>query len=284
MDRTPKCLLKISHALPKISGKYRDVAEYILSSPEKIVVGRAKDIAEDCRCDESLIVRFCQKLGYKGFPDLKAALVSEFMPISLKADEEDSPVDSFKRHKSDFLDKNRRSLNDTALMLSEMDIKNAIDILQNSKRIFVIGVGSSGIVASDVQMKLLRLGFPVVYQSDPNLLLMLSGIATKDDCVLAISYTGESAEVICTAQHFKAVGAKVIAVSKFVDSKLAHHANVVLQTASDESVFRLGAMTSRLSQMFVIDFLILSLVMRNVEEYRSNILKTYSVLKESKNL
>jgi DNA-binding MurR/RpiR family transcriptional regulator len=279
MDITPKCLLQIRSILPELSGKYGELANFILANPDKIIRGRVKDIAADCACDESLVVRLCQKLGYKGFPDLKASLASEFLPVGI--DESTHAEGSFEKLKEDFLKKNVLALKDTSSMLSEKDIVKAVKLLASAKRIFVLGVGSSGIVAMDAQMKLFRLGFSVVHQSDPNLLLMLAGLAAKDDCLLAISYTGETESICCAAKHFKETGAKVVALSKFPNSTLSKLADATLLTASDESVFRLGAMTSRLAQMFVIDFLILSLAMRDMDSCQENILKTHSMLKSS---
>lgn len=282
MDRTPKCLLKIRQALPELQGKCLELANYILNSPERIVRGRAKDIASECGCDESLVVRLCQKLGYKGFPDLKASIASEFMPVALDAKAQDTPEGSFKRLKADFLNSNCRSLNDTAAMLSEELVGKAVDILAKSKRVFVLGIGSSGVVAQDAQMKLMRIGLSVIHQSDPSLLQMLAGIAGKDDCLLAISYTGETSEICRAARHFKDVGGSIVAISKFPKSTLSHRSDVTLPTVSDEGVFRLGAMTSRLSQMFVVDFLILALAMRDMDKCQENILKTHLMLKDDK--
>lgn len=282
MDRTPKCLLKIRQAIPELQGKYLELANYILNAPDRIVKGRAKDIAKDCGCDESLVIRLCQKLGYKGFPDLKASIASEFMPVAVESDASGMPEDTFKRVKGEFLSRNCRSLNDTAEMLSEELVGKAVDILANARRVFVLGIGSSGVVAQDAQMKLLRLGLPVVHQSDPSLLQMLSGIASKDDCLLAISYTGETAETCRTARHFKDIGGRIVSICKFPNSTLAGLSDVTLPTASDEGVFRLGAMSSRLAQMFVVDFLMLSLAMRDMDKCRENILKTHLMLKDEK--
>ena len=224
--------------------------------------------------------RFCQKIGCKGFPDLKASIASEFMPVALKGRDSDATAGSFKSLKDDFLAMNSRAIDDTCAMLSEEDVGKAVELLANAKRIFLMGVGSSGIVALDVQMKLLRLGFNVVYQSDPNFLTMLGGLAGHDDALLAISYTGETEETCRVAKHFKRVGGAVVSIGKFPSSRLGRLSDVILRTASEEDVFRIGAMSSRLAQMFISDFLVISLAMRDMGKCQESILKTHSMLKD----
>jgi DNA-binding MurR/RpiR family transcriptional regulator len=267
MNRTPKCLLKIKQSLPALSGKYLDIANYILDNPGRLARARGREIAEACACDDSLIIRFCQKLGFNGFSDLKESLASEFMPVDTSPASFE-PKTGFEKFKAEFLDLNCRALRDTAALAVETEFSKASETLKSSKRIFIFGVGASGVVAIDAQLKLLRLGYDVVQQQDSASMRLLSGLATKSDVLLAISFTGGTAEVCETAERFKERGGKVVAVTNFPDSRLAKCADAVLATAADENVFRIAAMSSRLAQMFVIDMLILSLAMREMENAR----------------
>lgn len=283
MNITPKCLLQIKHVYPDLAGKYRDIADYILAGPEKIVRRKAREIARACRCDESLIIRFCQKIGYSGFSELKMSLAAEFMPVRIAvAEQESSPHDSFARIQRNFLDNNSKVLHDTVSLLNERAVERAARMLSGAKRIFLLGAGASGIVALDVQAKLLRLGFNAIFHQDGDFARLFCGLVEPDDAVLAISFSGATPAVCETAEMARAKKAPVICVTNYPHSRLARMADVRLLTASDEKVFRLGAMTSRIAQLLALDFLMIYMALQNMARSEENVLRTHEMLRPSK--
>ncbi len=62
----------------------------------------------------------------------------------------------------------------------------------------------------------------------------------------------------------KANGAKVIAITRAVESKLAAEADYVLPVAATELIHRSGAMSSRISQLNVVDVLFTAYVNREL--------------------
>ena len=274
MNITPRCILQIQRLHSKLSGKYRDIADCILADPTRIIRNKVRDIAELCSCDDALVIRFCQKLGYSGFSDLKQSLAAEFMPVKVKPTSEDT----FAGLKKDFLDNNVKTLYDTIGLLEEEAVSRAVQILSGAKTIYLLAAGISGIVAEDIQIKLIRLGFKVVFHQDAEFARIFLGLCNPDDAVLAISFSGDTNHVCEMAEIAAKKKVPVIAVSNYPDSKLAKLADVNLLTASDEKIFRLGAMTSRIAQYFVLDFLVISLVSEDLERAEEYILRTHDMI------
>ena len=79
MNTTPVSLLKIKQLYPSFTGNYISIADHILAHPETVVQNKVRDIAECCNCDDAQIIRFCQKIGYKGFSELKATIAADFI-------------------------------------------------------------------------------------------------------------------------------------------------------------------------------------------------------------
>lgn len=276
MDLTPKYIMRVKQAYPALTGKYKAIADQLLGKPEDVLRRKAKELARDCGCDEALVVRFCQKLGYKGFADLKSSVAAEFLPVSPAI--EDGQQNAFAKARAELLDKDVRALRDTASLLREEDMAEAVDILAAARRVHLLGAGASGIVALDVQFKLERLGLATVCHQDASLARSLLGLVKPGDAVLAISFSGETRHVHESAAAAKERGAKVVAITNFPKSSLAMVADATLLTASDEGGFRLGAMTSRLAQCFVLDFLVVGLAMRDLDGSGENILKTHNMI------
>ncbi len=277
MNITPKCILQIKRLHSDLSGKYRDIADCILLDPTRIIRNKVHDIAELCHCDDALVIRFCQKLGYSGFSDLKQSLAAEFMPVKMGRAAAESG-DTFAGLKRDFLENNVKTLHDTIGMLEKEAVAGAVRILSGAKTIYLLASGISGIVAGDIQIKLIRLGFKVVFHQDAEFARIFLGLCNPDDAVLAISFSGETRHVCELAEIAAKKRIPVIAVSNYPHSKLARLAEVNLFTASDEKIFRLGAMTSRIAQYFILDFLIINLVSENMQRAEEYILRTHDMI------
>ena len=85
--------------------------------------------------------------------------------------------------------------------------------------------------------------------------LSLIHILRPEDVGLFISYSGQTEELIKCAEAVKKSGAKMILITRFAASALSDLADYNLYVAANESLFRNGAMSSRISQLNMIDIL-----------------------------
>ncbi len=278
MNITPITLLQIKRRYPGLTGKYRKIADYFLAAPDRIVRHKAREIARDCGCDDSLIIRFCQKIGYGGFSELKTALAAEFMPVPVSARQHVSPDGEFAKTRRDFLENNSKVMHDTISLLDEPAVNQAVQLLAKAGKIFLLGAGASGMVAMDVHAKLLRLGYNAIYHMDADFARIFCGLIDPRDVVLAFSFSGDNRFVCEIAELARDNKTPVICVTNYPHSRLAELSDVRLLTASDEKVFRLGAMSSRIAQLLIADFLVVSLTLRNMARSEKNVLRTHAML------
>ena len=278
MSNTPTCILKMKQAYPTLNGKYRDIADYILASPERIISEKVRDIARACKCDDSQVIRFCKKVGYDGFAAMRTSMATEFMPVGMGPVPDRSDRDAFGRMRREFLENHTRVLNDTVNLIDKESVVRATDILRKAKTTYLLGTGASGVVAMDAHFKLQRLGYNSRRFADTGLNRMIAGLVGPGDAALAFSFSGRTREVCELARHCKDGGAAVVSITNFPKSKLAKLSDVVLLTASDETAFRLGAMTSRIAQFLVTDFLIINLALKDVNRTEQNVLRTHKMI------
>ncbi|MGZ4857893.1 MAG: 6-phospho-3-hexuloisomerase [Methanobacteriaceae archaeon] len=102
-------------------------------------------------------------------------------------------------------------------------IKEMTDLLKSSKNVFLLGLGRSGLVAKAFAMRLMHLGIGVYVVGET-----ITPAITNEDCLLAISGSGETSYIISTAQIAQKRGAKIIAVTSYVDSTLGKKADLVV--------------------------------------------------------
>jgi len=262
--------------VPELTGNYRQIASYVVNNPEDIIKYKVRQLADRCECDDAQIVRFCQKVGFSGIQELRSALAKDFIPAKFRADFRQSEAgDSFAKIREDFLQNNLRALHDTLALLDPSVIDRAVGQINSAGRILLCGLGASGLVAQDFQIKLFRMGYPAHFSPDSELNRLYCGLLKANDLLIAISFSGENGNVRQYAEAAKGNGASVLAITNFPLSPIGALADLLLQTASDEAVFRLGAMSSRISQLLLVDFLALQLALRDTGAIENNIIRTH---------
>ena len=282
-NSTPKTLRKIRQAYSSFHGNYIRIADQILRNPGLLIRDKVSDVAAACDCDSAQIIRFCQKLGFKGFTDMKRAISHDFIPLQTQVDPESiGQKKGFQRLISDFRNDYIRTVNDTATMFEEETITAVVRAVRNAKKILICGTGASGIVAEDFQMKLVRMGYPVFQHSKPTMNKMMCSLMDKNDLLIAISFSGESADTLNYVRNAAKNGCKIAAITNYPNSPLAKIADYPLITAAEENDFRIGAMTSRLSQLMTVDILAIMLALKDAEKTERNLAKTHNILHENK--
>ena len=117
------------------------------------------------------------------------------------------------------LQKTRDTLNETfATIIQEFS--------KCKGKIIVTGMGKPGHIATKIAASLSSLGTPSFCLHPAEAMHGDLGMVTSQDVVFAISYSGESDEIVRILPYFKLIGAKVIALTGNPDSTLAKAADI----------------------------------------------------------
>ncbi len=114
-----------------------------------------------------------------------------------------------------------------------------VDIIIGSRKIFVYGVGRSGLIAKAFSIRLVQMGLEVYFIGET-----ITPIVDEGHAVIIVSYTGETMSAIQTANIVRRMGAKVVTVTADNHSKLAAASNlvIVIHPPKDEERKRLAPM------------------------------------------
>jgi arabinose-5-phosphate isomerase len=108
-------------------------------------------------------------------------------------------------------------------------MEKAVEIAYNTPgKLIVTGVGKSGLIGGKIAATLASTGTPSFFIHPTEALHGDLGMIGKNDSVLAISYSGESEELIKILPHIKRFDVPLIAMTGRSDSTLARYADVVL--------------------------------------------------------
>jgi arabinose-5-phosphate isomerase len=113
--------------------------------------------------------------------------------------------------------------------------ERALEVLHAcTGRVIVTGMGKSGIIAHKMSATLSSTGTPAIFLHAAEAVHGDLGVVQTDDVVVALSYSGETEELIRLLESIRRIGAKLIAITGYPASTLGHAADVTLNCAVAE--------------------------------------------------
>lgn len=104
-------------------------------------------------------------------------------------------------------------------------------ILVSPGRVVLTGMGKSGLVARKIAATLASTGTPSLFLHPAEALHGDLGMIVAGDVVIALSYSGETAEILALLDTIRRLGATIIVMTGKTASSLAREADVLLDTS-----------------------------------------------------
>ena len=258
----------------------RNVALYILSHLEDVIRMPIAVLAEKAKTSEATIVRMCRALNFSGFKDLKLSIATaptlEIQNNHNFELEKDSTIlqmiQTIEMHNIDAIQR-------TLMINGERELEKIIHQINNARKIIFIGIGASAIVAQDFEHKLKRINKNCETIFDSHGQLIAAAHATSEDVVFAISYSGETKEVINALTVAKENKATIITMTQNKRNTIQSFADSALYVVSNEADIRSSATASRIAQLTLIDILYTGIATLNYDKSIVALNRTLEVIK-----
>lgn len=275
--------LKIKSLYNGLSAKEKIIADYVLEDPISVAHNSISDLSAELNVAGSTLFQFAKKLGYSGFKEFKMAILVQENNFPTTSIHENIEIDDNELTIAQkVFDSNIKTLTNTKNILQLDNLKKAAEIISNSNFLYFFGVGGSGILAEDAYHKFLRSPIPARHNTDYHIQLMEASLLTPQDCAICISHTGKSKETIKIAETVKKVGAKVIVITSHASSPLAKIGDIVFISISEEIEFHSEALSSRISQLSILDSLYVILMFMNKEKSKETLSKVRHTISKVK--
>ena len=260
------------------------IADYLLNDNNDIIEMSAKEIGDATNTSAPTVVRFSKKLGFSSLNEMKIKLSISLSNSKNKEEFEYLDRDlSTKSIISGVKQSIHTIIDETVNLISECELDNAIDLLSKAKNIYVFSVGVSNLVGLDLYYKMSRINKRCIAHSDTHLQITSSALLEEGDVAVAISYSGDTKEVILCAENAKKNNIPLIVITKAsINNSLEEYSDVTLHVPFVEKSLREGAMTSRISQLAIIDMLFLGIARSNITDVEEKLLVTRDAVKKIK--
>jgi DNA-binding MurR/RpiR family transcriptional regulator len=238
------------------------IADFILKNLDKVILLSIGDLAGQCNTSETTIMRFVRKLGYDSYQVLKVMIAQDIADSTTQSIyEEIKEDDDVRQIAKKVIFSTINSIEDLNNLLDSDTIQRVVYRIKNARRVLIFGSGSSGAIAFDAFHKFSRLGVNVVNCVDSHMMSILSAHTKSDELLIAISHSGESREILDSAELAKENGAGIVAITSYKHSTLTKHADEVIYSSTNETKYRSDAMVSRIIQLVIIDILYVTYVL-----------------------
>ncbi|WP_409294029.1 MurR/RpiR family transcriptional regulator [Peribacillus sp. SCS-26] len=213
-------LLKdIQSIYSSLSDKERNIADYILTNPEEASQSHIQELADKAGVSTSTITRFAKRISCRNFVELKIRLAGG---METAREEEDIEQKLFSSY--------REMLGNVQQLTEPKPFNDVLELINEAKRIFIYGIGSSGLAAQELNYRMSRMGFISEAIIDPHLMIIRSTLLQEGDLILAFSRSGQTTDLLQSVKKAKEKGAKLVSFTAYGESPLTKLSNAVLWT------------------------------------------------------
>lgn len=260
------------------------VAKYICENPEECAHLTVRELAEKTYSSPSSIVRMCRFVGFDGYRDFRQELLLDVHNLGETGSHEETELDGTATTEEiiqSITQRNIQCIQDTRYLLDGKEVETCVELIRKARTVLLFGIGASLCVARDAYLKFLRVDKPCILNDDWHSQLLQARNATTEDVAIIFSYSGQTEEMIECMEALRENGCPCIAVTRSVPSPVAKLADHCLYTATNEFTFRIGALSSRMAQLNVVDILYAAYVNAEYDHCMKRFVRTH-ILKEEK--
>lgn len=257
----------------------RKVADYVLKNPTEVAFLTTEQMAANIGVSVASIMRLAYAVGYSGYAQFQKSLqemLRNQVAPPMRLEENVKKIDKNKLLLAS-AEVQVSNINKTVSFLSDEAINKAFDLIFSAKKVYVVGVRGSYTVAHYLHEGLNRLGvdcemlIPDTGRTQANLARV-----TPEHLVIAISlprYARRTLEIVGVAKN---KGVKLLSITDGYSSPLALISDTFLPCAYESIAFH----NSEIGAMFIADFLITAVAIRDDKQTKQNLVDIEQVVTE----
>lgn len=240
--------------ISSLTGNELNILKFVYGHPEEILHMSIQELARQVSYSSATILRFCKKLGYSGFAELKYALHAELRRDS-------APPASYSEQTFStqmLLSTMRSDVESTSKLLLEEQLSQTFRYFDSNCPIYMWSPGGiTSILAEYFEKLLLSIGRQNVYRMESQKMCEhILRSTRRDSLLIVISTTGIFPPTLHLAKIAKINNIPVISISPYANNELADNATVSYRFFTHQRENSGAEYTSRLPLFFIIDMII----------------------------
>lgn len=259
------------------------IANHFKKIGNEVINKTLADLAAETGVSEASIYKFVKKLGFDGFQHFKISVASTVSSntdatVEVRAFSDISNEDSLYTVAEKILSATKAALSNLLLFITEADIRDAMNLIDDSETLHFFGQGASNILALDSYHKFHRSHYRCNYISDAHMQLSYVTKLDENDCVFLFSHSGKTIETIQVARTLRKNNVKILTLTGNPNSELVELADVALIIPSEEAIFRSESLTAKVLYLTLIDILFVNVMYKDEQKNIESLNKISEVI------
>ena len=222
----------------------KNIADFFIHNHEKMDFS-AKTVATKLFVSEASLSRFAKKCGYRGYREF----VYQYEETLVEKKE------SMTGNTRMVLNAYQELLNKTYSLVDEGQIARIGKYLNQAERVFVCGKGSSGLAASEMELRFMRIGVDIDSLQDSDRMRMQTVFQDKRCLVFGISISGETEGVRYLLREAHKRGAKTVMITAQNKDSYAEYCSEVLLLPSLRHLNHGNVISPQFPILVMLDFI-----------------------------
>lgn len=264
-------LVKIRSEREQMSAIERRIADFILDNAHLLRDYSSQQLANALDISQSSVVKFSQKLGFKGYPDLKYS-VGAAVALAGNGESTQWPPEEQRGGYLLAAETLRRAKvaaeEETLTANPQAEVEAVVGLIDTAPKVFVYGLGDDGLYAREFAMRLSLLGILTVQHADPILMTANLSAARAGDVLLVFSEFGKLPQLWQLSRQFQEVGGKVVSITRHTANPLRAHADAALAICAQDPQPPIAQLLYRCSLQYLLDFVFVLLCQANPDRQR----------------
>ena len=241
----------------------RRIADFLLENAHLLRDYSSQQLADALNISQSSVVKFSQKLGFKGYPDLKYS-IGEAVARSNGGASTNGTARAQRSKRAGVAEtlwqSKAHAEEETRAINSADRIEEAAAAVAEAEKIFVLGLGEDGIVAQGFAAKLSALGCVVIAHVDPALMTTAVAMAGSGDVLIVIAEHGKQTVLSHICRQFRERRCKVVSLTRNSGNPLRMHADVSLLISAHDDKPHIALMLYQCALQHLLDLIYAELV------------------------
>ncbi len=251
----------------------RKIVDYVLEHQKETQYISITDLSAECEVAVSTVSLFCRKLRLAGFNDFKLELARAALPAGSNVGRltgEILPEDSQATVMGKVLHAFQDELNNAYHMLSKTAVTRAVDLLREAGQVICLGQGNHSVVALAAWAQFSTTSHKFKTIQDSHMQAVALSTLSSQDVVLYFSHSGATHEVLEAAEIIRRREARLILVTRYLNSPASAYADTVLLCGPNEQPFQFGSSSALIAQLYAVEVLLSEFVRRDPEGAQRN--------------
>lgn len=228
-------LLRIRSQRDGLSAIERRIGDFLLENAPLLRDYSSQHVADALGISQSSVVKFAQKLGYRGYPDLKFS-IGEALARNGNATGSVRPRRTARRSsEGEALWRSKSQAEEQTRLLNQAGaVDEVARKLSRAGCVYLIGLGEDDLHARVMALRLSLLGVRTVHNFDPTHMSASVSSAGKGDVCLLFSEHGQQAALCRLARQFHEQQGWVVSITRYTANPLRSTADVALLVAAHD--------------------------------------------------